>query len=366
VIFPEIIGHERARTALARILRSDRIPHALLLHGPEGVGKGSVARRLAACLLCEAPSEGAGCGACDACRKAAHGNHPDLILVTRLTKRGRGRDERTDEGDADEADAAEAAAGKGDWRPFIVVAQIREMIEHASYAPREARRRVVLVDPADRMNAESQNALLKTLEEPPGRTVVLLVASRPHLLLTTVRSRCFHVGFGAMAPAALADALASRGMPQDEALARAALSEGRPGSALSLDLLSRTARRDALLDTLERLASSPSAAADLPASTATIVGEDEAEFLLGLDLVAALLRDAARIAAGAGGILHVDASRRLDSLARRLGAERATDLVTLVDRLRGDLRLNLNKTLVAETLLAAVATTMGAATLFHP
>jgi DNA polymerase-3 subunit delta' len=354
VIFPEILGHERARNVLSRILASGRLPHAFLFHGPEGVGKGVVARLFANSLVCTQPgTDATGCGSCPACRKAAHGNHPDVLVVTRLPK----KDRRTDaELDDDEDDGEEVPAAKGgELRPFIVVQQIRELNHHATYAPREGRRRVFIVDPADRMHAESQNALLKTLEEPGSLTVIVLVASRPHVLLPTVRSRCFQVGFGAMAPEALALGLQARGMEPHEARARATLAGGRPGRALSLDLPALSARRDGLLTALEALAASPRSASELGDFADRIVGEGEADLLEGLDLVMALLRDAARAVSGGGAILHADLAPRIDKLGRALGAGRAAEIVALADRLRGDLRLNINKALLCETLLAGVA-----------
>ena len=354
MIFPGVLGHGRARSVLARVLASGRLPHAFLFHGPEGVGKGLVARLFAISLVCTQPAEDAtGCGSCAACRKAAHGNHPDVLVVTRLPK----KEKRADAGVADgDDDGEETPASKGgDLRPFIVVQQIRELNHHAAYAPREGRRRVFLVEPADRMNAESQNALLKTLEEPPGQAVIVLVASRPHVLLPTVRSRCFQIGFGAMPPDELAAGLVARGIPEAESRARAALAQGRPGRAISLDLEAQSKRRDLVLTALEALAASPHAAAGLGAYAEQVVGEGETELLEGLDLVTALLRDAARVASGRGAILHADVAPRIETLGRSLGALRATELVALADRLRGDLRLNINKTLLCETLLAAVA-----------
>ncbi len=354
MIFPEVLGQERARTILGRLLASDRLPHAFLFHGPEGVGKGVVARLFAASLICTEPrADGTGCGSCQACRKAAHGNHPDVLVVTRLPKK-----DKASAGDADDADDdgdEPSTAKSGDLRQFIIVQQIRELSHHASYAPREARRRVFIVDPADRMHAESQNALLKTLEEPPGQAVIILVASRPHVLLPTVRSRCFHVGFGAMAPEALTAGLIARHIADGEARARASLAEGRPGRAIALDLPALSKRRDQILSALGALAASPRAAADLSEYAELLLGETEADLLEGLDLVMALCRDAARIASGRGQILHADLASRIDTLGRALGAERAIEIATFVDRLRGDLRLNLNKTLVCETILAAVA-----------
>ena len=355
MIFPGVLGQERARTVLARLLSSGRLPHAFLFHGPEGVGKGLVARLFANSLVCTRPGEDAtGCGSCPACRKASHGNHPDVLVVTRLPK----KETRAGDGqeDAEEDDGSDTQPAKGgELRPFIIVDQIRALNHHATYAPREGRRRVFLVEPADRMHAESQNALLKTLEEPAGQAVIVLVASRPHVLLPTVRSRCFHVGFSAMPPDDLARGLTALGIGPQEARARAALAEGRPGRALSLDLQALETRRDLLLSALEALAASPQAASELGTYAEQILGEGEADLLEGIDLVMALLRDAARVASGRGAILHADVAPRIERLGRALGAERAADIVALADRLRGDLRLNINKTLLCETLLSAVA-----------
>jgi DNA polymerase-3 subunit delta' len=354
MIFPEILGHEHARAVLGRMLAADRVPHALLFHGPEGVGKQLVAYRFATSLLCVSPlPDASGCERCPACTKAAHGNHPDLLVVTRLPKTE--AKSAADAGDLDD-DAYDLGDGKsGELRKWIVVDQIRELSEHASYAPREGRRRVFLVDPADRMNAEAQNALLKTLEEPAERTLILLVSSRPHVLLPTVRSRCFQLGFAALQPDELARGLVARGIPPGEAKTRSALAEGRAGRAMTLDLEVLAKRRGALLEALEALALSPRAAVELSAYVEAILGEDETWMLEGLELVTALLRDAARSATGRGAILHADLAPRIEGLGRALGAARAAELVGLSDRLRGDLRLNVNKTLLAETLLAAVA-----------
>ena len=349
MIFPDVLGHGRALAVLERLLASGRLPHAFLFHGPEGVGKGLVARLFAGALVCTSPgADGAGCRTCAACRRAEHGNHPDVLVVTRLPKKDRGAGSELDEGDEDGEKADEL-------KSFIVVSQIRELNHHAAYAPREGRRRVFIVDPADRMNAESQNALLKTLEEPPGQAVIVLVASRPHVLLPTVRSRCFQIGFGAMLPEVLARDLVARGIAGGEAASRAALAEGRPGRAIALDLEALGRRRGQILEALEALAASPRAAADMADYVDRVAGNGEPEFLEGLDLLMGLMRDAARVASGRGAILHGDVAPRIDKLGRRVGAERAMETVALVDRLRGDLRLNLNKTLVCETILAAVA-----------
>lgn len=349
--FGEILGQAGALALLRRALSSGRLPHALLFQGAENVGKGTAARALAASILCEAGGEEA-CGRCGACLRAAHGNHPDLLVVERLPKKVPAAGS-TDE----ETEGEEEAAGRGELRPFIMVSQIREMSRHAAYAPREGRRRVFIVDPADRMNAEAQNALLKTLEEPPGGAILILVASRPHLLLPTVRSRCFPVRFAALPVSELAELLRARGHSEEEALSRAALAGGRPGKALAFDPERLRERRDEILSALEALASRQSALAELSSFASSVSGSDEESLLEGLDLVEGLLRDAALSALSlpASALLHADRAPRLGKLGQRLGPLRATSIVRSVERLRGELRFNLNRTLLTESLLAAVA-----------
>jgi DNA polymerase-3 subunit delta' len=344
--FEDVLGQRPAVSLLGRMLDRGRVPQALLFQGPEGVGKGSIARSFAAALLCESPEPQA-CGGCATCRLVEGGAHPDLLIVARLPRKG-----------TPSARAPDSPPAPGDLRSFVLVDQIRELSRVASLTPRHRSRRLIIVDPADRMNQEAQNALLKTLEEPPERCVLLLVAARPQLLLPTVRSRCFAVSFGPLRPAELARLLRARGLSEKEAVARAALAEGRPGKALGLDLKDLLARREAVLETLETLTGSPpAAAASVPALAAEIAGRDEATLLAGLELLEALLRDAAMCASGAQGfaLAHSDLADRLEPIGRSLTANRIALLLSVLENLRYDLRLNLNRLLVAESLLAAIA-----------
>ena len=361
--FQDVLGQRSAVELLQRALREGRLPHALLFQGPDEVGKAALARTVAAALMCERDAEGDPCGTCPACRRVAAGTHPDVLQVKRLPrKQGARRDEDDDEEDTDTEDASGASAsrrgGGADLKREIVVEQIRELCAHAAYAPREGRRRVFVVDPADRMNRAAQNALLKTLEEPPGRALIVLITARPHLLLPTVRSRCLPVRFAAMPVPALAEALRRRGVGAEEALVRAALAGGAPGRALSGDVGARRELRDALLATLERAAAGPQALAELPTLVAAFAPkEDEDAFLERLDLAQALLRDAARAVEGGGGgaLVHADQAGRLEALGTRLGRARLAALLQALERLRGDLRFYVNRTLLTEAVLAALA-----------
>ncbi len=162
--------HDRQWQRIERGIRAGKVPHALLLRGAGGNGKALFAARLAAALLCRSEDDPP-CGECDSCRLCAAGSHPDRVDV---------------------------ATAKD--RREIVVEQIRDLIHTVGLTARIGHCKVVIVDPAEQMNRHAANTLLKTLEEPPGATVFLLVSSSPALLLATIRSRCQTIDFPAADP----------------------------------------------------------------------------------------------------------------------------------------------------------------------
>jgi DNA polymerase-3 subunit delta' len=178
-----------------RFLRLTRkLPHAILLHGPRGVGKFEFAKSAAALLLCGRAAEGAdlreACGECKPCLLQAQGNNPDFFLLQ----------PEADTADANEADpdhaATPAAEKKKKPSKQIKIDQIRDLLENIQTGTHQGGRRVILLAPAEAMNPATANALLKTLEEPPPDTVMLLVSSAPERLLPTIRSRCQYLDFG--------------------------------------------------------------------------------------------------------------------------------------------------------------------------
>ncbi len=140
-----------------------RLSHAYMLTGPGGPARDEAARRVAAALLCSGAEPP--CGVCRDCRKALSGIHPDVAVVTR-------------------------EQGEKGPKQDITVGQIRAMTADAALAPNEAARKVYIIDQADRMNQQAQNALLKALEDPPGHACFILCAAGADALLPTVRSRC--------------------------------------------------------------------------------------------------------------------------------------------------------------------------------
>lgn len=157
----------------------ERLPHAVLIRAAEGLGEFEFAQGIARSLLCETPlADGRACGACPACLWISQGNHPDFRLILPESLLPESREEGAD------------AARKEKKSEQIRIEQVRELADFLSVGTHRGGLRVILVYPADAMNASTQSALLKSLEEPPPATVFLLTTTRPDALLPTVRSRC--------------------------------------------------------------------------------------------------------------------------------------------------------------------------------
>ena len=203
----QVLGHVQQKAELRTMLREERLPHALLFSGPEGVGKKMLAHVLATTLLC-GQGETA-CGSCSSCRLMRLGDsHPDYYELT-PEKRGKGQ-------------------------AVIRIEQIRELQREASRAPVMSGRRVLLIDDADRMNEAAANSLLKTLEEPVGNVTFILVTSARSALLDTILSRCMPLSFGMLSREHIAQILQARGTADTEALELADLADGSAARALQL------------------------------------------------------------------------------------------------------------------------------------
>lgn len=224
--FREILGQERIISYLKTAWQKGRLSHAYLFLGPEGVGKACTARALAAALNCLAPlKDGDACGACASCRRLAAGVHPDFLVI-----------------------------GPTPESQQIKIGQIREFRRLTTYPPFGDGWRVALIKPGEAMNDEAANALLKTLEEPPERHLLVLTARVEADLLPTVVSRCHKLAFVPLPAALVARELRERrGLAPPQARLLAALSGGSLGRALTLDPEAILAQRRQVLADLEAL-----------------------------------------------------------------------------------------------------------------
>lgn len=172
------------------LLRRASLPHALLIHGKQGIGKVEFAHVIAQSLLCESPEHGVACGTCNACGWYREGNHPDF---RELVPENLSEDE-SDTGDtSDEAgtkDGTTQSVKEKKKSKEIKIDQVRELAHFMTLSTHRDGFRVLVIYPAETMNISAANAMLKTLEEPPARTVILLVTDQMARLLATIRSRC--------------------------------------------------------------------------------------------------------------------------------------------------------------------------------
>ncbi len=344
--FDGIIGQERTTSALRRALRRNRLPHALLLHGSAGVGKATTAGVLARALNC-GPSEFVdACGVCASCRKITRGLHPDVLWVE--PQKGRILLAQI---------SPRKQRGGEPSPPHQPVAQ------WVGFKPYEGARRVVVIDDAHTMNPAAQNALLKTLEEPPPSSVLILVTPAPGGLLSTVRSRCQSLRLQPLGTGLMRRYLEdSCSMGAEEARLRASLAPGSLGRALSLDLAEYGARRD-VAETA--VADALSGGASLLASAETLLaaGSGERKIDQAASAIAAVrdvLRDLLVLSSGKDGDLVVNRDRfeAWSEWARRLdpddivGALRAVQVAD--DRLSSPLQPNARLT-VEEALIGVGA-----------
>ena len=217
--FKDVLGHSKPITLLQRAIKNEKVINSYLFLGNEGIGKKFVALQFAKALNClETEAEGGdACDRCTSCRKIDHGLHPDVLLIE-------------PEGQ------------------HIKVDQVRQLQKELAYRPYEGKRRVCILTAADRMAPHIPNTLLKTLEEPPLHTVIILLANNSRFILPTILSRCQPVRFNPLPiPLVSKWLMQGKGLHEAEARLLASLSEGSPGKASEIQEEIRQVPREELL-----------------------------------------------------------------------------------------------------------------------
>jgi len=329
-----IVGHERERERLRAAAADQRLAHALLFAGPDGIGKRTVAVGLATWLHCSqrgvethsaethsAETHGAeACGSCAPCRQVAAGSHPDMQVVG-------------------------IAAG----RKEIGIDRIRELKRFMQLRPVAGTAKIAIIDDAHMLTVAAQNALLKTLEEPPHGSLVILVASTADALLPTVRSRCQRIQFHPLSADAVEHLLVDRhGIDAATARALAAAADGSPGRALAL-------RRSLAGESWERLRQALATLGHARYVQLALMVQEltNPEADLGVKLEA-LLREYRDDAVRAVGAAHLAAPSQLATAPVSATLRRADAVHEARRTLR---RTNPNRQLLLEALLLRLART---------
>lgn len=305
-----VVGHAEVIDLLARSLDRGRIAHAYLFSGPGEVGKRTVARAFAGALLGDdAPLD----------------RHPDFIFVERNT------DPKT-----------------GVRKTGITIEQIRDLRGRLAMGAFMNGWRAAIIDDAHLMNVESANALLKSLEEPHPRTLLILIASSDDAVLPTIRSRCQVIRFGRVSTDRIVAALGQRGVAGEEARLYARLADGRPGRAFALAdgrerLADMRELREQLLGMLDAsLTDRVMTMEKLVPQKLTFIEAGERAGTV-LELLGEVLRDAVMVLTDhAEGAIHVDVLPRIAAFADRSGAGRVVAALELVERARRLIRENVN------------------------
>jgi DNA polymerase-3 subunit delta' len=237
----------------------------------------------------------------------------------------------------------------------IKIEQVRDIVDRAAYRPFEGRRRVVVIDEADALVPQAQNALLKTLEEPPSCSVFILITSRPDTLLATVRSRCPRLRFRPLDADDVATALVLQGRTQSEARAVAAIADGSIGHALDVSAGDLVDARDRALEVLAQAAASGSrldAAKSLVAKTTGSGAVDREQLATNLRAMASLIRDLELVSTGSTdpALANADARPALERL-KAFGGERGLRAFAAVDRALAALDRNASVKIVADWLV---------------
>jgi DNA polymerase-3 subunit delta' len=331
--FSTLIGNDRIKKLLQRAVTEGRIGQSLLMAGPRGVGKYQFAVALAQALNCEKVKMGEACGDCVPCRKIAHSEHADVRTILR--------------------ESQDPSFKKDTRSQFIKIDQVRDMAQQAQFRPYEGRRRVFIIDDAEWLRHEAANSLLKTLEEPPETSLVILITAKPFSLLDTIRSRCLMLSFAPLNAAEIEQHLRTMGKSSDEVRLRSRLACGSIGRAIEIDLPEYREMRNVLMELVEALAFSGDSIRLL--SAAEYLGRklEKDEFEKHLDALMVLLADLFRLklCEADDSLTNEDIVERLERVAEALTVEQITEWTDRIEQVFRALPRNVNRQLAMDAML---------------
>ncbi|MEW6126134.1 MAG: DNA polymerase III subunit delta' [Acidobacteriota bacterium] len=323
--FSSLVGNERIKELLMRAVSDGRIGQGLIFAGERGIGKHQFAMALAQAVNCEQPVGGDSCGGCLNCRKFAARDFTDVKIIV--------------------------PDGQ-----FIKIEQTREMSKEAYFKPFEGRRRVFIIDEAERLKEQAANSILKTLEEPPDTSLIILITEKPYALLQTIRSRCQMLNFAPLTYQELEAFLkANYKRPMEETRLLARLARGSIGRALEIDLGEYREARQAALEIIEAQLVTHDAIRLLAAAEHLGRKLDKPEFEKQTDLMLILLQDIFYLKSGKAidSLTNADIAERLKRIADASSFEQISHFVERLEGVLQNLARNINRHLALEAAFVA-------------
>lgn len=344
-MFKNLIGNEQAKLGLRRLLVNGRLPNSVIFAGDDGVGKRQFAIELAKAFVC---SERAGCEpcgvVCSACRRT------DRFEFTKSEK-----------GDDYDVVFFSGHPDVGMVIPFrrnLRVGSIRALEREANFLPYEGRARFFIINDAEKMTDTAANALLKTLEEPPPTTYIVLITSRPDSLLATIRSRCQLIRFSPVDLGHIEEFLLSdRAFSRDEARLAARSSRGSIGRAVSIGVEDFRVQRDRLVAVVRSVIECGERALPLKISDELSEAKNKERYEENLDILESIVHDiwSLQISDAASRITNIDIEDELRRLAQLAEGADLAAWLKQIEQIRKDLALNINKRVATDALFAMMA-----------
>ena len=338
-MFGKLVGNERVKENLRRLVANGRVPGGLLFAGPEGVGKKGFALELARGLICK----NGGCEDCPICgrigtfdlpnsekkedyEKVFLSGHPDVGIVIPFKRN-------------------------------ILVNGIRALEQEANFRPFEGGKRVFIIEDAHKMNDSAANALLKTLEEPPPTTHLVLITSRPDSMLQTIRSRCQTIRFAPVAEAEIEGLLTTNGRSKEDAKLAARVSGGSVGRALATDVAEFRDSREAMLGVVRAALVTGETASMLRISEQIADAKNKDRFEWNIRILQTLVHDILALRSGAdpNKIVNADIAVELKILADEAGTSSLSDWQISLEDLLASLNVNVNKKVATDALFVRMA-----------
>jgi DNA polymerase-3 subunit delta' len=334
-MFDSLIGNDDTKATLRSLATNGRVPQSLLFAGPEGVGKKLFAFELARMILCPE----AGCGKCPVCSrigvfdipKPEKGEDYDVVFLS------------------DHPDVGMVLPYKRNLR----VGAIRELEREAHFRPFEANKRIFILNDADKMNDSSANALLKTLEEPPSTTYLILITSRPDALLQTIRSRCQTIRFAPVAASEIEGLLIDTAkISAEDASLAARVSGGSVGKALELDVGWYRQTRDLLMGVIKSAMITGNISALLQTSEQINDAKNKDRYEENIAVLETLVSDLLKFAKGAdrSSISNADIAADLVKLSGEVTTSKVESWINDIEKLQFNYLVNINRKVATDGL----------------